>query len=371
MEGPQLLGVGDLADHRVRELPLRADRLRLGKAARLHHRDHSLLALGDHDLPGLELLAQRDAVELDVDPGSVARHLRERGGEAGRTAVLQRDDQTLLDQLEARLDQLLACEWVADLHGRPLVGILLAQLLARQHARAADPVTAGGRAVEQDRVADPACAGLQDALRRQQPDAHRVHEPVAAVGGVEERLAADGRHADAVPVVGDPGHGPLERPVGVAEAEAVQDCDRPGAHGDDVAQDPADPGRGPLEGLDGGRVVVALDLEGDGHPLAEVDHTGVLAGALEHARPGGRQALQQRRRVLVAAVLRPEEREDRQLEVVGRAFEQLVDPLELTVGEAELAVERPRTRFAVWPRRRGVLGGVRQGRRECSVYLGR
>ena len=85
---------------------------------------------------------------------------------------------------------------------------------------------------------------------------------------------------------------------------------------------------------------MTLDLEGDGHPFAEVDHAGVLAGALEHALTGGRQALQQRRRVLVAAVLRPEQREDGQLEVVGRASEQLVDPLELTVGEAELAMER-------------------------------
>ncbi len=42
-----------------------------------HHRDHPLLALRDHDLPGLQLLAERDAVELDVDAGAVAGHLRE------------------------------------------------------------------------------------------------------------------------------------------------------------------------------------------------------------------------------------------------------------------------------------------------------
>jgi hypothetical protein len=44
--------------------------------------------------------------------------------------------------------------------------------------------------------------------------------------------------------------------------------------------------------------------------------------------------------VLVAAVLRPEERKHRELEVVRRALEQLADPLVLPVGEAEAAVQR-------------------------------
>jgi hypothetical protein len=43
--------------------------------------------------------------------------------------------------------------------------------------------------------------------------------------------------------------------------------------------------------------------------------------------------------MLVAAVLRPEEREDRQLEVVGLALEPLDDACELTVGEAERSVK--------------------------------
>jgi hypothetical protein len=43
--------------------------------------------------------------------------------------------------------------------------------------------------------------------------------------------------------------------------------------------------------------------------------------------------------VLVAAVLRPEEREDRELEVVRIAPEQADDSVELPVREAELAVK--------------------------------
>jgi hypothetical protein len=85
---------------------------------------------------------------------------------------------------------------------------------------------------------------------------------------------------------------------------------------------------------------VALDLERDGEAVADVDHAGVLPGPLQDALAARGKALQERGGVLVAAVLRPEQREDRELEVVRRAAEQLVDPLELTVGKTELAVER-------------------------------
>ena len=88
----------------------------------------------------------------------------------------------------------------------------------------------------------------------------------------------------------DPGHRTLEVPVGAAEAQAVEQRDRPRAHCDDVAKDPADAGRGPLERLDGGGVVVRLGLERDGDPAAEIDHARVLARALQHpfARVGSR-----------------------------------------------------------------------------------
>jgi hypothetical protein len=93
-------------------------------------------------------------------------------------------------------------------------------------------------------------------------------------------------------------------------------------------------------------VIVALDLERDREPVAEVEDSGVLAGPLEDAGTGRRQALQEERRMLVAAVLRPEEREDRELEVVRVAREQRADSLELLVGEAECAVERRMRRRA-------------------------
>jgi hypothetical protein len=120
----------------------------------------------------------------------------------------------------------------------------------------------------------------------------------------------------------------------------VEQCDRPRAHRGDVPEDAADARRGALERLDRRRVVVALDLERDGEPLTEVEDARVLPRPLEHARAVARQPSQEERRVLVAAVLRPEEREDLELEVVRLALEERDDAGELPVREAEPAVER-------------------------------
>ena len=168
VEAAELAAPGDLADHGHRELPLPADRLDLLQPLGLDDRDHPLLALGDHDLVRLEVgLAERHAVEVDVDSGAaLAGHLGERRREAGRAEILQRDDEPSLDELEARLDQLLAGERVADLDRRPLVLVLVRELLAREHARAADAVAAGRRAVEDDQVPDPGGARARDPLGR-------------------------------------------------------------------------------------------------------------------------------------------------------------------------------------------------------------
>jgi hypothetical protein len=87
-------------------------------------------------------------------------------------------------------------------------------------------------------------------------------------------------------------------------------------------------------------MVVALDLERDRLAVAEVDDAGVLARPLQDTRPGARQALEETRRVLVATVLRPEEREHRQLEVVRVAVEEAPDTLQLPIGQPEGPVER-------------------------------
>ena len=153
VEGAQPPALRDLADRGTLELPFPADRLDVLEPVR--RADHPLLALGDHDLPRLHrLLAQGDAVEVNVDARFAFRgHLGECRGEAGRAAVLERGHEASLDELEARLDQLLPRERVTDLDARTLVVVLLRELLAGEHARAADPVAAGGGAVEDNVVA--------------------------------------------------------------------------------------------------------------------------------------------------------------------------------------------------------------------------
>ena len=338
-ECAQLAVVGHLADHGARKLPALARRMHLVEARRLDDGDHSLLRLGDHDLPRLEpVLAERNAVEVHVDAHAVARHLGERRRKSCGAAVLQRDDEAALDEVERHLDQRLAAERVADLNRRPLL-VRAFEVLRGEHRSAADPVAARERAVEDDEVADALRFRGEDALGREEPDTHRVHERVCRVRLVERALAADGGNADAVPVVADPGDGPPKVPVGRAEAQPVEERDRPRAHRDDVAKDPADAGRGPLERLDRRGVVVRLDLECDCDSLAEIDHAGVLAGPLQHALAARREPPEERRRVLVAAVLGPEQREHRQLEIVREPGEQVADTVELAVGKPEAAME--------------------------------
>ena len=276
---------------------------------------------------------------------AAGRHLAERRREPRRAQVLQRGQQPAVEQVERALDQLLAGERVADLHARPLVRRALVEALRGQHGGAADAVAAGLRPVEHDQVARAGGLRARQLLGGQQADAHRVDQRVVLVGVVELDLAAHVGHADAVAVGANTRHHareqvPLAVVVQLAEAQRVEDRDRPRAHREDVAEDAADAGRRALERLDRGRVVVALDLEGNGEPVTHVDHAGVLARALEHALAGRREPAEQQPRVLVAAVLAPEQRVDGQLEVVRIAAQQLLDTPELPVGQPEGAMQR-------------------------------
>ena len=126
------------------------------------------------------------------------------------------------------------------------------------------------------------------------------------------------------------------RRVERAESQRVEQRDRPRAHGEDVAHDAADAGRGALVRLDGRRVVVRLDLEHGAVAAADVDGAGVLTAALgEHARARAGEEAQQRLAVLVAAVLAPHRAEHAKLDVVGLAVEQRDDLVVLGNGEGD------------------------------------
>ena len=138
----------------------------------------------------------------------------------------------------------------------------------------------------------------------------------------------------------DAGHRPVEQVAralagGIAEAQRVQHGDWPRPHREHVAQDAAHPGGRPLEGLDRARMVVGLDLERDRQAAPHVDGPGVLARAHDQALAGARQRGQQPTRVLVGAMLGPQQREHRQLDQVGLAPELLSDQRVLVLGEAK------------------------------------
>src|SRR5439155_194227 len=101
--------------------------------------------------------------------------------------------------------------------------------------------------------------------------------------------------------------------LGATEAERVEHGDGAGAHGEDVAQDAADPGGSALERLDERRVVMALDLEGEREVIAQVHDPRVLAGPLQDVRGLRRQGTQEHARMLVGAMLGPEGGEQSQL----------------------------------------------------------
>jgi hypothetical protein len=155
-------------------------------------------------------------------------------------------------------------------------------------------------------------------------------------------VARDIGDPDAVAVEADPAdhaadETPRARLVGRSEAERVEEGDRPRAHREDVAQDPAHAGRRALIGLDRGRMVVALDLERAEQTATEVDGAGVLARSDGDARSLRGQRAQQLLRMLVGAVLAPHRAEHRPLERVRLAAHELPNAGGLEGCETDLA----------------------------------
>ena len=148
-------------------------------------------------------------------------HLAGRAGQPGRAHVLHADERVGLHQLEARLEQQLLHERIADLHRRALLGRLLVEL-RRRHRRAMDAVAAGLRADVIHRVADAGGAALDQRVGACDAEAEHVDERIAGVPVVERDLAADRRNADAVAVAGDAGDdafddAPRARAVGTVQ----------------------------------------------------------------------------------------------------------------------------------------------------------
>ena len=155
VEDAEAPGVGDAPDHRRADLPTLAQLEHLVEVARLDDREHPLLALRRHHLDRVHArLALGDARDVDVHArAGLGRRLRRRARQAGRAEVLHADREPGVEQREARLDEPLLLERVADLHRRALgLGPFL-EARRREHARAADAVTPGRRAEQHREVA--------------------------------------------------------------------------------------------------------------------------------------------------------------------------------------------------------------------------
>ena len=342
--------VGDAADRRRLELPLRGDRLDVRHAVGLRHDQHPLLRLGEQDLvgrhPGLARRHQR-RVDLHARPAA-GGHLRRRRRQAGRPHVLNGHDVPRGDELQARLEQQLLGEGVAhlDLGAAPLAFV---RQLFRREGGAVDAVAPGARSHDEEHVAHAVRRGRDEIPLPQDAHAHRVHERVPRIARAEVHLPADRGDAHAVAVIPDPAHHARDevavaRFVERAEAQAVEQRHGAGAHGEDVAQDAAHAGRGALVGLHRRRVVVRLDLERHGPAVGEPQDPRVLARPLDHLGARGGQRLEDRLGVLVGAVLAPQGGEDAQLGEGGRTPEQCFDAGVLGGGQVVLAGELGRDR---------------------------
>ena len=327
------------ANGRRVEVPLGSDCLNVFHAIGLGHDEHPFLGFRQENLIRRHIgLARRDLGQVDLDADAAARrHLGRRRRQPGGAHVLDRDDVARRDQLEARFQQEFLGERIADLHLRAPPLTLVGQLLGRERGTVnAVPPSPGAHG--QQHVAHPAGGSLDQILLFEHADAHRVDERIAGVAGRKVHLTAERRHTDAVAVVADAAHHAGEE-IAItsvarrAEPQAIEQRDRTRAHREDIAQNATRAGRRPLVRLDGGGVVMGLDLERDRPAAGEPQDAGIFTRPLDHLRTGGRKRLQDGSRMLVGAVLAPQRGEDAELGERGRAAEHHDDARVFVRGE--------------------------------------
>src|SRR5688572_3754000 len=115
--------------------------------------------------------------------------------------------------------------------------------------------------------------------------------------------------------------------VDAAEAQRIERSDGARAHGEDIAQNTADPGRGALIGLDERRVVVTFHLERHSEPAADVDDTGIFPRPLQNVAAFSGKVFEKIARAFVATMLGPHHGENAQLRIVRFAPESFYDLL--------------------------------------------
>ena len=240
--------------------------------ALLRDDQHALLRFAQQDLVRRHARSRASALcEIDLDAGAAAAgRFAGRAGQPRRAHVLDAGDRIGREQFEARFEQQLFLERIADLHRRPVFARFLGQI-ARGKRRARQAVAPRLRADVKDRIADALRRAARELLVPQNAEAKDVHQRIAFEAFVEINLAADGRDADAIAVMRDAGDHAGEKPAirlhvrgsiagDRAEAQRVQQEHRPRAHGENIADDSAHAGGRALERLDRARVIVRLSI---------------------------------------------------------------------------------------------------------------
>jgi hypothetical protein len=182
---------GDSTNLRAIESPLREDSDHFNFAALFGHKQHALLRLRQHDLVRRHAgLALGNLVEFNGDAQVSARaHLAGAAGKPGRAHILNAENRARLHHFQAGFEQQLFEEWVAHLHVGPLLFGAFGKLFAG-HGGPVDAVAASLRSDVKNRVADTFGLGVENFIRAHQAQSEGVQQGIAAVAGLEARLAA-------------------------------------------------------------------------------------------------------------------------------------------------------------------------------------
>ena len=284
-------GVGHLPQHAGLDFPFSGDGEEIIELFRPNNRHHAFLAFRHQNLfSGEGVIPEQDVIERDLHPAvTVCRQLRCRAADPGCSQVLDALDDTVLEKLETAFDQYLLRKGVTDLDRGALRRTTLIKGFAGEYRGPADSIAPGSGPEENYFVAGTLRVGEVQVLVAENPDGQRVHQGVVLVHRVKPGLTTDVGQTEAIAIKTDSTHhtGRDSLRVGVIErskAKSIHDRNRPGTHGDNVADNSPDPGCRALKGLNKARVVVAFDLEGDRPALTDIDDARVFSHADHEVR---------------------------------------------------------------------------------------
>ena len=286
-------------------------------------------------------------------------HLGGGGGEAGGAEVLERDEQPGSSSSSEHSSSFFSSK------GSPTwtVGRLCSSPAPRrelgrgEHGGAADAVAAGGGAEQHEHVAGAGGGAAHEPLAGREPEGHRVDEAVVLVGALEVDLAADGGHADRVAVVADArtrrrraGSGPARSPPGSPKRSESSTAIGRAPIAKMSRRMPPTPVAAPWKGSTALGWLWDSTLNAQTRPPPTSTAPAFSPGPMTTCGALGGQRAQQLLGVLVGAVLAPQQRVHRQLDLVGRSA--LLGADELVLGSREAERERVLDASAASPRSR-------------------